>query len=124
MESRLLSPRVEPSHGLVDGEPPRKELWLLAEWPEHENEPTNCFLADLAPSYTLRRSARLAKSGWKTGQYHHQHKEVLGLDHYEGRNWNGWRRQVTLVMLKYAFLTLETLRGKEDFRADPAGDAA
>jgi hypothetical protein len=29
----------------------------------------------------------------------------LGLDHYEVRNWIGWYRHVTLVMLALAFLT-------------------
>ena len=31
MESRFLSMRLQPSHGFVDGDPPHKELWLLAE---------------------------------------------------------------------------------------------
>ncbi|MGA2328545.1 MAG: IS701 family transposase, partial [Bryobacteraceae bacterium] len=40
-------------------------------------------------------------------------KEELGLDHYEGRNWQGWHHHVTMVMLAHAFLTLETLRSKK-----------
>lgn len=35
------------------------------------------------------------------------------MDHYEGRNWQGWHHHVTLVMMAYAFLTLETLRHKK-----------
>src|SRR5450759_2550752 len=37
----------------------------------------------------------------------HQLKEELGLDHYEGRNWQGWHHHVTMVMVAHAFLTLK-----------------
>ena len=120
LESRFLSLRVQPSHGFVDGDPPHKELWLLVEWPEQEEEPTKYFFGDLPPGYTLRRLVRIAKCRWKIEQDYHQLKEELGLDHYEGRNWNGWHHHVTLVMLAHAFLTLETLRGKKNFWVDPA----
>lgn len=122
LESRFLSLRVQPSHGFVEGDPPHKELWLLAEWPEQEKEPTKYFFADLPLSYTLRRLVRIAKCRWKIERDYHQLKEELGLDHYEGRSWNGWHHHVTLVMLAHAFLTLETLRGKKNFWVDPAED--
>jgi SRSO17 transposase len=124
LESRFLCLRVQPSHGFVDGNPPHKKLWLLVEWPEEEKEPTKYFFADLPPSYTLRRLVRIAKCRWKIEQDYHQLKEELGLDHYEGRNWNGWHHHVTLVMLAHAFLTLETLRSKKNFWVDPAENPA
>lgn len=124
LESRFLCVRVQPSHGFVDGDPPHKELWLLVEWPEEEKEPTKYFFADLLASYTLRRLVRIAKCRWKIEQDYHQLKEELGLDHYEGRSWNGWHHHVTLVMLAHAFLTLETLRSKKNFWVDPAEDPA
>jgi SRSO17 transposase len=46
----------------------------------------------------------------------------MGLDHYEGRSWNGWHHHVTLVLLAHSFLTLETLRSKKNFWVDPAED--
>jgi SRSO17 transposase len=124
LESRFLSLRVQPSHGFVDGNPPHKQLWLLVEWPEHEEEPTKYFFADLPPSYTLRRLVRVAKCRWKIEQDYRQLKDELGLDHYEGRSWNGWHHHVTLVMLAYSFLTLETLRSKKNYWVDPAEDPA
>jgi len=124
LESRFLSLRVQPSHGFVNGDLPHKELWLLVEWPEQEKEPTKYFFGDLPPSYTLRRLVRIAKCRWKIEQDYHQLKEELGLDHYEGRSWNGWHHHVTLVMLAHAFLTLETLRGKKNFWVDPAENQA
>ncbi len=123
LESRFLAIRVQPSHGFVRGQAPHKEVWLLAEWPEREKEPTKYFFCDLPASYTLRRLVRLAKCRWKIEQDYHQLKEELGLDHYEGRNWSGWHHHVTLVMMAHAFLTLETLRAKKNFWVDPATDA-
>jgi SRSO17 transposase len=108
-----MAVRVQPSHGYVHGAPPHKEVWLLVEWPEDEKEPTKYFLCDLPKTYTLRRLVRLAKARWKIEQDYQQLKEELGLDHYEGRNWEGWHHHVTLVMLAQAFLTLETLRNKK-----------
>jgi SRSO17 transposase len=122
LESRFVALRVQPSHGFVRGQPPHREVWLLAEWPESEKEPTKYFLCDLPAPYTLRRLVRLAKCRWKIEQDYLQLKEELGLDHYEGRSWIGWHHHATLVMLAHAFLTLETLRGKKNFWLDPATD--
>src|SRR6266705_3160440 len=124
LESRFVALRVQPSHGFVRGQPPHKEVWLLIEWPESEKEPTKYFLCDLPATYTLRRLVRLAKCRWKIEQDYQQLKEELGLDHYEGRNWQGWHHHVTLVMMAHAFLTLETLRRKKNFWVDPAEDAS
>jgi SRSO17 transposase len=124
LESRFLAMRVQPSHGFAHGYPPHKEIWLLVEWSEEEKEPTKYFFCDLPASYTLRRLVRIAKCRWKIEQDYHQLKEELGLDHYEGRSWNGWHHHVTLVMLAHSFLTLETLRSKKNFWVDPAEDPA
>ena len=75
-----------------------------------------------AIAYTLKRLVRLAKARWKIEQDYQQMKEELGLDHYEGRYWAGWHHHVTLVMLAQGFLTLETLRNKNNFWVDPAED--
>lgn len=123
LESRFWAARVQTSHRYQDGRPPGKQVWLLVEWPESEDAPTNYSLCDLPASYTLRRLVRLLKCRWKIEQDYHQLKEELGLDHYEGRNWQGWHHHVTMVMLAHAFLTLETLRAKKNFWVDPAKDA-
>lgn len=123
LESRFWATRVRPSHRYQDGRMPGKELWLLAEWPETEKAPSKYWLCDLPATMALRRMVRLAKCRWKIEQDYHQMKEELGLDHYEGRSWQGWHHHVTMVMLAFAFLTLETLRSKKNFWLDPAEDA-
>jgi SRSO17 transposase len=123
LESRFWTTRAQPSHRYQDGRPPGKEVWLLIEWPESERAPTKYWLCDLPVGTSLRRIVRLVKCRWKIEQDYHQLKEELGLDHYEGRNWQGWHHHVTMVMLAHAFLTLETLRSKKNFWVDPAEDA-
>jgi SRSO17 transposase len=123
LESRFWAMRVQTSHRYQDGRPPGKPVWLLVEWPESEDAPTKYSLCDLPANYTLRGLVRLVKCRWKIEQDYHQLKEELGLDHYEGRNWQGWHHHVTMVMLAHAFLTLETLRAKKNFWVDPAEDA-
>jgi SRSO17 transposase len=123
LASRFLALRVQPSHGFVQGEPPHKAVWLLAEWPAAERAPTKYWLGDLPPSTALRRLVRVAKCRWAIEQDYQQLKDELGLDHYEGRGWIGWHHHLTLVMLAHAFLTLETLRRKKNCWVDPAADA-
>ena len=48
-------------------------------------------------------------------------KGEVGLDHFEGRSWQGWHHHVTLVSLAYAFLALERMGTKKNFRIDLAG---
>jgi len=123
LASRFYACRVRPSHGFHEGQPPHREVWLLVEWPPGEKEPTKYFLCDLPEHYSLRRLVRIVKGRGKIEQDYQQLKEELGLDHYEGRHWNGWHHHVTLVMLAHAFLTLERLRSKKNFWVDPATDA-
>lgn len=123
LESRFWAGRVRAAHGFHAGRAPGKELWLLVEWPEQSSEPSKYFLCDLPATSTLRRLVQVTKARWPIEQNYQQLKEELGLDHYEGRSWNGWHHHVTLVMLAHAFLTLETLRNKKNWWLDPAEDA-
>ncbi|MCI0421388.1 MAG: IS701 family transposase [Acidobacteria bacterium] len=123
LHSRFWATRVQPAHGFQDGKPPGKEVWLLVEWPEDEDEPTKYFLCDLPANCSVRRMVKLVKMRWRIEQDYLQLKDELGLDHYEGRSWLGWHHHVTMVMLAHGFLSLETLRNKKNFWVDPAEDA-
>jgi Transposase DDE domain len=78
------------------------------------------------------RSARIAatiKARWICEQAHQQLKEELGLDHFEGRSWQGLHRHALMTMIAYAFLQHRRLaqagRKKKNQRtsasAKPAG---
>jgi len=48
----------------------------------------------------------------------------LGLDHYERRSYLGWYRQITLVLLAYAFLVHITVHHHRSASASSAESAA
>jgi SRSO17 transposase len=87
---------------------PREE-WLLAEWPEGAEAPTDYWLSNLPVDTEPERLARLARMRWKVELDYKQLKGELGLDHYEGRSWLGWHHHTALVTAAHGFLTLERI---------------
>jgi SRSO17 transposase len=92
-------------------EQPREE-WLIAEWPEGHEEPTDYWLSNLSAEAEPEHLARLARLRWKVELDYKQLKGELGLDHYEGRSWLGWYHHTALVTAAHGFLTLERLHPK------------
>jgi SRSO17 transposase len=110
MVSRFWAARVQPAQGWSHGRRPGQEVWLLAEWPQEDQEPAKYYLCDLPKSLSLRQLVATARGRWRVEQDYQQLKEELGLDHFEGRSWAGWYHHVTLVMLAHLFLRLEQKR--------------
>jgi SRSO17 transposase len=81
-------------------------VWLLAEWPPEEPEPTDYWLATLPADTPLPDLVRLAKIRWRIEHDYRELKTALGLDHFEGRTFTGWHRHVTLVTAAQLFITL------------------
>ena len=96
--------------------PPREE-WLIAEWPDDQDEPSDYWLSNLPADTEPERLARLARMRWKMELDYKQLKGELGLDHYERRSWLGWYHHTALVTAAHGFLTLERLN---PFRPRPA----
>ena len=48
--------------------------------------------------------AATIKARWICEQAHQQLKEKIGLDHFEGRSWQGLHRHALMTMIAYAFL--------------------
>jgi SRSO17 transposase len=120
--SRFSACRVQPAHGQAHYQPEGESVWLLIEWPADTAAPSKYWFSNLPEKVSWRRLVRLAKLRWRVEQNYQQLKEELGLDHYEGRGWQGWHHHVTLVCLAYAFLLLERRRLKKNSSADVAGD--
>jgi SRSO17 transposase len=72
--------------------------------------------------------AATIKARWICEQAHQQLKEELGLDHFEGRSWQGLHRHALMTMIAYAFLQYRRLktakREKKNQRAATSADAA
>jgi SRSO17 transposase len=96
--------------------PPREE-WLIAEWPEGEDAPSDYWISNLPADTEPERLTRLARMRWKIELDYKQLKGELGLDHYEGRSWLGWYHHTALVTAAHGFLTLERL---DPFHPRPA----
>jgi SRSO17 transposase len=115
--SQFIFARVHAAHGWRQDQrkwregsevPPREE-WLIAEWPDGKDEPTDYWISNLPADTEPERLARLARMRWKMELDYKQLKGELGLDHYEGRSWLGWYHHTALVTAAHGFLTLERL---------------
>jgi SRSO17 transposase len=89
---------------------PREE-WLIVEWPEGDEQPSDYWLSNLPAGTEPEALARLARLRWMIELDYKQLKGELGLDHYEGRSYAGFHHHCSLVTAAHGFLTLE--------RADP-----
>ena len=96
--------------------PPREE-WLIAEWPEGQQKPSDYWISNLPADSEPEQLARLARLRWKIELDYKQLKGELGLDHYEGRSYLGWYHHTALVTTAHAFLTLERQNTKAQRRA-------
>ena len=87
-------------------EQPREE-WLIVEWPEGHEHPSDYWLSNLPASTEPEQLARLARLRWMIELDYKQLKGELGLDHYEGRSYLGFHHHCSLVTAAHGFLTLE-----------------
>ena len=81
---------------------PGDEAWLIAE--HRMSGERKYYLANLPATTDLRSLAATIKARWICEQAHQQLKEELGLDHFEGRSWQGLHRHALMTMIAYAFL--------------------
>jgi SRSO17 transposase len=86
---------------------PGDEAWLIGE--HRMSGEKKCYLANLPAKTDLRTLAATIKARWICEQAHQQLKEELGLDHFEGRSWQGLHRHALMTMIAYAFLQYRRL---------------
>ncbi len=110
--SRFAFVRVTAAQPILrDHREPRAE-WLIIEWPEGAEGPSDYWIANLPGDTAPERLARLARLRWMIELDYRQLKGELGLDHYEGRSYLGWHHHAALVTTAHAFLTEERLDPK------------
>ena len=105
---------------------PGEEAWLIGE--HRMSGEKKYYLANLPAKTDLRTLAATIKARWICEQAHQQLKEELGLDHFEGRSWQGLHRHALMTMIAYAFLQYRRLttarREKKNQRATASADLA
>jgi SRSO17 transposase len=84
------------------------EGWLLGERPiPGEHGDLKWYFSNLPADTPLPRLVELAHSRWPIEQFYEDAKGECGLDHYQGRRWDGLHRHLALVMLAYSFLACQ-----------------
>jgi len=86
---------------------PGEQAWLIGE--HRASGETKYYLANLPAKTDLRALAATIKARWVCEQAHQQLKEELGLDHFEGRSWQGLHRHALMTVIAYAFLQYRRL---------------
>lgn len=105
---------------------PGEEAWVVGEW--RSSGERKYYLSNLPANSSLKSLAAAIKARWVCEQAHQQMKEELGLDHFEGRSWQGLHRHALMTMIAYAFLQHQRLqqakREKKKERGATAADHA
>jgi SRSO17 transposase len=95
---------------------PGEEVWLIGE--HRSSGERKYYLSNLPADVPLKRLASVIKARWVCEQAHQQMKEELGLDHFEGRSWQGLHRHALMSMIAFLFLQsrrlAEAKRGKKN----------
>ena len=111
LSSRFAALRVRAAHRDEQGlRLPRKEQWLLIEWPKDQAEPTKYWLATLPVNTSLVELVKTAKMRWRIERDYQELKQEFGLSHYEGRGWRGFHHHATLCIAAYGFLLADRLQ--------------
>jgi hypothetical protein len=92
--------------------------------PGAEGEP-KWFFSSLPADTSLARLVALSHSRWPSEQFYEDAKGESGLEHFQGRRWDGLQRHLALVMLASTFLLLQSLaRDRSAVSTAPALGAA
>jgi SRSO17 transposase len=126
---RIRVADAEPQRILDKGQQhmPGEEAWLIGEL--RSSGERKYYLSNLPADTDLKTLAATIKARWVCEQAHQPMKEELGLDHFEGRSWQGLHRHALMTMIAYAFLQHRRLAqaGREKKRpsrtasTEPAG---
>jgi SRSO17 transposase len=110
INGRFACVRVCAAHPIHVGRRVPRWEWLIVEWPDGDETPSDYWLSNLPHGTRPEELARLARLRWTIELDYRQLKGELGLDHYEGRSWAGWHHHCALVTCAHAFLSEERLR--------------
>ncbi len=91
------------------------QTWLVADWPQGEAEPYHLYSAWFKTKPTAPRCLRLSRGRFPVEQFFQRDKTDLGLDHYEGRCWQGFHHHLVLAAVAYLFVMVIYLRSKKNF---------
>lgn len=85
-------------------------VWLLMEWENGEPKPNKFYFITAPYSFSTVRLVRQVKQRWRTERAYEDLKNQLGLDHFEGRRFQGWHHHLSVALCCYAFVVAEQAR--------------
>jgi SRSO17 transposase len=100
--------RHDASHEGTRSELPTR--WLLFEWLRDEARPVRYWISNLPEDGRPSSLVRIVTLRSHLEQQDRELRVRLGLDHFEGRSYQGWHHHVTLVSAAQAFLILARAR--------------
>ena len=121
--TRLAWREVFLQHDLRHAGGDLERVWLVVDWPAGDAEPYHYYLAHLHRPPTKARCLKLSRSRWHIEQYYQRSKDDLGLDHFEGRSWQGFHHHLVLAAVAYLFILTVYLRRKKNFWCDVGTDS-
>jgi SRSO17 transposase len=107
VHSRFGMLRVIAAHAVERDRCAPREEWLIIEWPQGADQPSDYWISNLPADTAPDRLTRLARLRWMIELDYRQLKGELGLDHYEGRSYLGFHHHCAIVTAAHGFLTLE-----------------
>jgi len=81
---------------------PGKDVWLYIR--KLADGKIKYALCNESPDATAEDLRRPALMRWAIEQCFKECKEYLGMDHYESRSWDGWRRHMLLCVIAHLFI--------------------
>jgi SRSO17 transposase len=121
--TRLAWREVFLREGLQQPHRQLERVWLVVDWPEADPAPYHYYLAHLHRPPSKARCLQLSRSRWQVEQYFQRSKTDLGLDHFEGRSWQGFHHHLVLSAMAYLFILTVYLRNKKNFWCDVGTDS-
>ena len=72
----------------------------MIEWPDGEKEPIKYWLSTLPEDVPFRQLVDITKLRWRIERDYQELKQEVGLGHFEGRGWRGFRATLCICGLR------------------------
>lgn len=110
LSARFAARRVLPIADQGKKRAEREVVWLLMEWESGKSEPSKFYFITAPKHTTKKQLVRLVKQQWRIEHSYRTLKGELGLDHFEGRRFQGWHHHISVTLSCYAFIVAERAR--------------
>jgi len=90
-----------------------ERVLVVVDWPVDSPRPYHVYFAHLSRAPSIPLCLKLSRTRWEVEFFFLRAKQELGLDHYEGRSWQGFHHHLVLCALAYLTILLIHLEIKK-----------